>query len=394
MRVFAAIQHHSAALRLASLQFVSLAAVGMVAPYINLYLIEANFSGTLIGTLASIGAILALSITPLLNRVADNLRLHRRLFMIYLLGFAVANAIFATSNTRLLLIIAVLLIKVTVSPSLTLGMQLTMTQAARRSKMVLGQIRSFAAMGFSAASLLAGQLFMVGGYSLLFWAGAFFATISMQAATIFPAKSDMKETQRTTTHTARHRGFYVLIASQFFIMMGIQNSFAFMFIHFTENLGIPTGNIGLWAALLAGAEIPFFILTDSILSKLSSMRVYMGGTIGIAIFIFLLGTVQSQFFLALLIVFRAVIWPALHLSSYTIVSEISHSHNIATNQAILQVTMPSVAMLLTGSAFGWVFDHLGSFAFFALCALMCIIGVSIVAAFYHIFDKTSELKIA
>lgn len=34
----------------------------------------------------------------------------------------------------------------------------------------------------------------------------------------------------------------------------------FLFIHFNENLGIPTANIGYWAAFLALIEVPFFIL--------------------------------------------------------------------------------------------------------------------------------------
>ena len=289
MNTIAFVRHHSSSIRLASLQFLSLAAVGMVAPFINLYLVEADFSATLIGTLASVGAILALVITPMLNRFADQRLLHRRLFMSYLFGFAIANMLFATTNTQVTLIIAVLLVAVTVSPSLTLGMQLTMTQIATRSKAMLGQVRSFAAMGFSVASLLAGQLFGVGGYSLLFLVGAIFAILTIQLATIFPPKPKLKEKQLQEARVPRRRGFYVLIASQFFAMMGIQNSFAFMFIHFTQNLGIATADIGIWAALLAGMEIPFFVLADKILPKIQSRFAYAIGILGIAIYICLLG---------------------------------------------------------------------------------------------------------
>lgn len=394
MRVFALIRGHSPTLRLASLQFVSLAAVGMIAPYINLYLIEADFSPTLIGTLSSIGAILALTITPWLNHVADKHTLHRRLFMLYMLVFALGNTFFAISSNQVLLIIAVLLLNVSISPSITLGMQLTMTLAAKRSKSVLGQIRSFAALGFSAASLLAGRLFTWGGYPLLFWIGALFAILTIQVSTIFPAKSKIKEKRATTASTKRHTGFYVLLASQFFIMMGIRNSFAFTFIHLTENLGIATGNIGIWAAFLAGIEVPFFIFTDTFLPKIPSRFAYIFGIVGMATFIFLLGTTPSQFLLLLAILFRGIVWPILYLSSFTIVSEISHQHNIATNQAILQVTMPSVAILLTGSAFGWIFDHLGSFAFFTLCALMCMMGAGIMLVFHRLFDNKPAFESA
>jgi len=387
MNKIAVVQHHSASIRLASLQFLTLAAVGMVSPYINLYLVDIGFSATLIGTLASIGAILALVLTPILNQFADKRMLHRRLFMAYLLGFVIANIIFATSHTEFIIIIAVLLTQVTISPSMTLGMQLTMTQLATRSKSMLGQIRSFAAMGFGAASLLAGQLFGVGGFPLLFWVGALFAAVSIQVATIFPAKPKVKKKiSSDEASVPRRKGFYVMLASQFFAMMGIQNSFAFLFVHLSQNLGVATGDIGIWAALIAGAEIPFFILMDSILPRVKFRQGYIFGILGMGIFVFLMGATQNLMVLVALIVFRGLMWPSIHLSSFAVVSAISHPENVATNQAILQVTVPSIAMLLTGSAFGWVFEYLGAFAFFGLCALMCVIGASIMIIGYRLFD--------
>lgn len=382
-----AVRQHSSSIRLVLLQFLSFSAVGMIAPYVNLYLTELEFSGVLIGTLASIGAILSLILTPLLNQIADRLMLHRRLFMLYLGGFALANIIFATSRVQILVIFAVLLIKVTVSPSMTLGMQLTMSQLVGRGKAILGQIRSFTALGFAVASLLAGQLFLLGGYPLLFGAGAVFALLSIQMSTIFPAAPKHKVKRSQAPKRPRNRGFYVLVASQFFLMMGIYNGFYFMFIHFSQNLDVDTAEIGLWAALMGAVEIPFFIMMDSILPKVRTRSAYLVGIIGIAVFTFLLGVAQTLPALALLILFRGIVWPGFHLSSYTLVSQISHPHNVATNQAILQVTMPSIALLLTGSFFGWVFDSLGAGAFFGLCALACIIAALIVTAGYRWFES-------
>ncbi len=382
-----AIRQHSSSIRLVLLQFLSLAAVGMIAPYINLYLTELEFSGTLIGTLASVGAILTLVLTPLLNQIADRLMLHRRLFMLYLGGFALANIIFATSRLQVLVIFAVLLIKVTVTPSMTLGMQLTMSQLISRGKAMLGQIRSFAALGFTVASLLAGQLFALGGYSLLFGVGAIFALLSIQMSTIFPAQPKHKAKRSEAPRKPRNRGFYVLVVSQFFIMMGIYNGFHFMFIHFSQNLGVATAEIGLWAALLGAVEIPFYITMDSILPKVPTRTAYLVGILGVAVFTFSLGAVQTLPALALLMLFRGIVWPGFYLSSYTLVAQVSHPHNAATNQAILQVTMPSIALLLTGPLFGWTFDNLGAGVFFALCAFMCVIAALVVIVGYRYFES-------
>ena len=369
-----------------ALQFLSLAGVGVVWPYVNVYLTELDFSGTLIGTLGSGGALLSLVLTPLLNQIADRLMLHRRLLMFYLVGFALSCIIFATSEIRLMIILAVLMFRLTVSPSLTLAMQLTMSHLIRSGKAILGQIRSFASLGFALASLLAGQLYVFGGYSLLFWVGAVFALLSIMMSTVFPAKPKDKVKAEAGDKRPRNRGFYVLAASQFFVSMGTYNAYSFMFIHFNQNLAISSADIGLWAALLGAVEIPFFFLMDAILPRIRIRIAYIVSVSGIALFTFAVGVAPSLPVLAILLVVRGLVWPGFYLSSFTLVNAISHPRNVATNQAILQVTMPSIALLLTGSLFGWTFDHLGAGAFFALCALMCVIGVCIVIAGFRLFE--------
>ncbi len=373
--------------RLMALQFLSLAGVGVAWPYVNVYLTDIGFSGTLIGTLGSAGALLSLVLTPLLNQIADRRMLHRRLFMFYLGGFALANAIFASAQAQLLIIGAVLLFRLTVSPSLTLGMQMTMTQLIRSGKAILGQIRSFASLGFAASSLLAGQLFAIGGYPLLFWVGVAFALLSIQLATVFPAKPKEKVKDEAAPRQPRNRGFFVLAASQFFISMGTYNAYAFIFIYFSQDLGVPAADIGLWAALLGAVEVPFCYLMDRILPKMRTRSAYIISVLGIALFTVLLGAVPNLPLLALLLVFRGLAWPGFYLSSFQLVDAISQPRNVATNQALLQVTMPSIALLLTGSFFGWTFDNLGPAVFFVLCALMCALGAGIVFAGARFFES-------
>ena len=383
---FLALRNHFGSFRLMALQFLSLAGIGVAWPYLNVYLTELEFSGTAIGTLGSAGAMLSLVLTPLLNQIADRRMLHRRLLMLYFCGIALANVICATSGFPLLIILAVMLFRVTVSPSLTLTMQLTMTHLLRSGKAVLGQLRSFASMGFALGSILAGILFAIGGYGLLFWVGAAFALLSGQMATVFPPKPKVKPKADSESKQPRNRGFYVLAASQFFISMGTYNAYAFIFIYFNQDLGIASADIGLWAALLGALEIPFYYLMDGILPKVRIRVAFIVSVLGIALFTIALGAVQSLPMLALLLAFRGLVWPGFHLSSFKLVNAISHPRNAATNQALLQVTMPSISLLLTGSFFGWIFDNLGPNAFFVICALACTIGVCIVIAGFRLFD--------
>ena len=385
MLKFGAVRNRFGSVRLVALQFLSLAGIGIVWPYLNVFLTELGFSGTLIGTLGSAGALLSLVVTPLLNQLADRLLLHRRLFMFYMGGFALANIIFASARIEIIIVLAVLLYRLTVSPSITLGMQLTITHLVNSGKAILGQMRSFASLGFTLASLLAGQLVAVGGYPLLFWAAALLGLFTMLTATTFPGKSKAKSTTDDDKRP-RNRGIYVLAASQFFVAMGTYNMYAFMFVHFNQNLGIASEHIGLWAALIGFVEFPFFFVMDAVLPRFRSQVAYLFGVLGTALFALLLGVVPSLPILAALLVLRGLTWPAYQLSSYTLVNNISHPRNVATNQAILQVTMPSIALLLTGSLYGWAFDHLGAPVFFSLSALASVVGAGIIIAGFRLFD--------
>ena len=380
------VRNRFGSVRLIALQFLSLGGIGIVWPYVNVFLTDQGFSGTLIGTLGSAGALLSLVLTPLFNQIADRLMLHRRLFMIYMGGFALANITFALAPHHLLLVLAVLLSRLTISPSLTLGMQLTITFLLSRGKAVLGQLRSFASLGFTLASLLAGQLFAMGGYPLLFWVAAAIALLTMLSSTIFPEGSQDKAKIEDGGKQPRNRGFYVMAASQFFVSMGTYNMYSFIFIHFNQNLDVASAHIGLWAALMGAVEFPFFFLMDAILPKFRIRVAYIIGMLGTALFAFLLGVVESTLLLAPLLILRGLVWPCYQLSSFTLVNAISHPRNAATNQAILQVTMPSIALLLTGSLFGWAYDNLGPAPFFSLNALMCAIGACIVIAGFRLFD--------
>jgi PPP family 3-phenylpropionic acid transporter len=380
------VRNRFGSVRLIALQFLSLGGIGIVWPYVNVYLTDQGFSGTLIGTLGSVGALLSLVLTPLFNQIADRLLLHRRLFILYMGGFALANIIFATAPHHLLLVLAVLLSRLTISPSLTLGMQLTITFLLSRGKAVLGQLRSFASLGFTLASLLAGQLVATGGYPLLFWVAAAIALLTMLSSTIFPEGSQDKPKVEEGDKQPRNRGFYVMAASQFFVSMGTYNMYSFIFIHFNQNLDVASAHIGLWAALMGAVEFPFFFLMDAILPRFRIRVAYIIGMLGTALFALLLGVVQTTLLLAPLLILRGLVWPCYQLSSFTLVNAISHPRNVATNQAILQVTMPSIALLLTGSLFGWAYDNLGPAPFFSLNALMCAIGACIVIAGFRLFD--------
>jgi PPP family 3-phenylpropionic acid transporter len=363
------------------LQFMSVAVTGITTPFFNVFLVDMGMSATMIGTLLAVGSFLELVITPLLNGVADRQNRHRQLFLIYVTLFALGLLIYA--NTRIIwwLGVAVLLIQVSLRPSSTLAMQLTMTRMEQLGSAVIGRVRSFAALGYGLASLVATPLFNLGGYTILFFSGILLSALTVGVSGVLPTQtaSDKEKTQTVK----RNRGFYVLALSQFFVAMGIRAGYAFWLVHFTRNLGLSIANVGVFMAFVALIEVPFFALLDPLLKRWNPRIIYIIGSAGMGLFFLTMGMTTNIWFLIPLIAIRGLIWPMYNLTIFLLTSQISRPRNVATNQAIMNVTMPSIAVLLTGSASGWIFDNLGAFPFFALCAAVCLIGALIAAVGYR-----------
>jgi hypothetical protein len=63
-----------------------------------------------------------------------------------------------------------------------------------------------------------------------------------------------------------------------------------------------------------------------------------------------------------------------------------HTPGGATNQATFQVTLPALAMLITGSIAGWIFDNVGPRALFQTTTLIAVLAVLWMILFRRTLD--------
>src|SRR5437870_4929048 len=85
--------------RISGIQFISYAARGLISPFIPLYLISVGFTGTQIGFLGSLSALIQLTSSPLLHTLADRSGRHRRLYYGLLTGnIGALLGMFASTN--------------------------------------------------------------------------------------------------------------------------------------------------------------------------------------------------------------------------------------------------------------------------------------------------------
>lgn len=371
--------------RLMLLMFFAAFGRGMSAPWINLYLSEAGLSATTIGILLGIGSFIELSGTPLLNNIADRRRRHRLLHVLQLSLYAICMFLLATVAHLWVIAVVIMFIELGKRPAIVLGLQLALSRIQQLDKDIVGRVRAGTALGFGSANLMVTFVYGIAQYTGMFIVAGFSTLIAMALSPILPKHTDEeaeKDRTKAEVKVPRNRGFYFLMAAQFFVILGLRSGWEFWLIHFRDNLGVNIENIGLLLAFMAFVEVPFFIAFDSVVRRFDVRKTYLFGVTGTAFIWILVGFAPSAAWIVPILILRGSVFGMYHLSILILISRISHPTNVATNQALLQITVPGVAILLGGPAMGWTYDHLGPEVFFTLCTIFTLFGASIAAYAY------------
>src|SRR5689334_13246621 len=121
--------------RIAGITFLTFAGRGLTIPFINLYLVSIGFSGTQIGILITVSALIQLIIPPALHALADRTGQHRRLYYGFLIGNATASlGLVAGAVNPLLLNGSYFLRDSSDGPAASLLSQLTITWLEQRKQ--------------------------------------------------------------------------------------------------------------------------------------------------------------------------------------------------------------------------------------------------------------------
>jgi MFS transporter, PPP family, 3-phenylpropionic acid transporter len=360
--------------RVAGITFLTFAARGFTLPFMNLYLVSLGFTGTQIGQLITISALVQLVLPPALHALADRTRQHRRLYYAFLMGNAAASfGLVAGAGNPLLLGGFYFLRDSSDSPSASLLSQLTITWLDQRKQAIYGRLRSWGSFGWAVTTLISGRIVTIGGYPLLFVLTGMINIALLPLVKVLPERTvERHEQQRGASRSV---AFYILMVSLFLFAFGNNAIGAFSFIFFKQNLGASNDLIGIVSSVAALSEIPSMFFIDWLLRRASIRTTLALGMLGQALLWIGYTLLVGPTFLIPLMIFRGTFFTFFNVSATLLVSRISPPANAATNQAIAQVTVPSMAVLVAGWINGWMFDNLGPHILFLVAALMASFAV-------------------
>lgn len=362
---------------IAVITFFTFAARGLVLPFINIYLKSTGFTATQIGLLVSVSALIQLLITPLLHTLADRSHKHRRLYYSLLISNALSILGVVSHTSQFFLGGAIIVRDSSDNPSASLLSQLTITWLDGQKMAIYGRLRAWGSFGWAVATLISGRIFALGGYPLLFILAAVFNLILLPFVKVLPERTT-EHIARPTATPSRSRIFYIYLLSVFLFYVGANAISAFSFIYFQENLGASNEVIGIISSVSALAEIPSMILIDRLLRRTNMRTTLAIGAMGQAILWIGYTILAGPVLLIPLMIIRGTFYTFYNVSATLLVARISHPSNVATNQALAQVTVPGLAVLLTTWVGGWIFDNAGPHFLFQLAAIVGIVAAVLV----------------
>lgn len=362
--------------------FLNYAARGMTLPFVNIYLVSAGFTGTEIGIVLSVSALVRLLLPPILHTLADRQGRHQQLYYGLVIGNIVTTLSLIISPAKLWLSSVVVLRDSLDGPSASLLSQLTITKLQTQQRDIYGRIRAFGSLGWAVTSMLSGTVIGIGGYVLLFVISAIVNLASLPFARDLPVATNNESNRKNDPKALMKRqpGFYILMVSWFLFNVGMSALAAFMFIYFQQALGASDGMIGILASVAALAEIPSMIFIDAMLRKVNIRSTLIVGVLGMAGTWVIISVLQDTTLLIPIMIIRGTFYTFQTVGITLLVSRISHPMNAATNQAIAQVTIPALAILVTGPISGWIYDFLGGRILFQAVSLVSVLAVILLIA--------------
>lgn len=363
-----------------SLNFLHYAALGLAAPFVNLYLKDVGFSATQIGILISVVAALELVVTPLSNALADRMKRHRFLYYVQTAAMVVSMIAMAVTPLRWLLSGAYVVQSMHIRASNESLSQLMLTRLDELKLNIFGRLRLWGSVGWAVATIASSAIIAIGSYPLVFIASA------VMRAAMFPFMNALPEKtagERTTKPKRRRRGLYVLMLSQFLFFVGFNALIAFLAIFIQDDLGVPLAQIGFYFAFFAICEIIPMMLVDRWLGRWGTRKALIAGMGGMALCWLIYGLLPAPAWLLVVQMFRGAAFTLFTLGTTVMISEISDPANVATNRALVQVTMPALAMLLTSPLMGWLYDTYGAQMTFSVGAAMGFISVVLLVVNYR-----------
>jgi PPP family 3-phenylpropionic acid transporter len=354
---------------------------GFVLPFINLFYVSLGLSGTQIGTIGSVGALVGLIVSPILVSEIKKRPQARGVLQLCLMLGAVCYFLIG-QQTAFLPILLIILFQALIGSGTMPASDAMAVHVSEEAGTGYGSVRVWASAGWILVVPASGWLIQRFGFQAgflgvsLMWLAAALITLLIQPRYFVSAKLAGQPRSSLGTalrHIARDRtllGYAIAL-----IFMGFLNSGVLQFENvFLSQLGASKLLISFAGILSAIVEIPFMMYADRYVRRVGAHRVML---LAITMLLFQRAAVLVFPGIATIMIVRfigGVSFSFMTIASVFLISSRTDPNETGTVLAIYTVTLAGLVNMLAAPVSGAIFDAVGAQWLYALAVLGYGIG--------------------
>ncbi|MDH5526292.1 MAG: MFS transporter [Nitrospirota bacterium] len=356
--------------------------IGVILPYLTLYLKDLGLTPYEIGIIMAINPMVKTVAPGIWGRLADHHGTRRPFLRGAGIGALVTFAAMLLVRDFWGIVLVMVLYSICTSSILPL-VEATAMEMVDRLKIDYGKVRMWGSVGFIAASLGMGPVLDQTGSRVVLWAVLAFLAFNLWSMWLLPDSEAKPEGAPTgglwaLLSTPHVLAFYAVCM----LMQGSHGTLYGFYSVWLEDLGYSRGTIGLLWAVAVGAEVTALMYSGPILSRFGTRRLMIAA---LALTVLRWGILAVTHQLGWLIaaqLLHAATFGLFHVAAVTHTHRMVPEHLRATGQSLYSSLSfgagLTVGMYLSGT---W-YESLGAPALFAANAAVAVIalGLALVAA--------------
>ncbi len=358
---------------LAAQYFLYFGVMGMHLPFFNLYCYQLGFTGWQIGTLSAARSIVLIIFSIGWSVLADKFRTRRPIYIFCNFASSALWALFLFTTDYYWMIAITVAYGIFYAPLVSFLEAFAMDILGKNKKRY-GRMRAWGSLAFITVVLVLGRLIDL--YSVKIIISLILAGSWVQAIVSigFP---QVESTRKQPLGAGLRRlltpqvGVFLVCA---FLMLASHGAYyAFFSIHL-NNLGFDNFFIGICWALAVGAEIVAMFFSERIFKRFTYESVLIT-SFAVAVLRWTgLWAVESAVGILALQVSHAITYGTFHMASILYIDTLAPASAKTIGQAVNNAVTYGLGLMVGFFISGALYEHVGSFALFALSALMALMG--------------------
>ncbi len=358
---------------LAAQYFLYFGVMGMHLPFFNLYCYQLGFTGWQIGTLSAARSIVLIIFSIGWSVLADKFRTRRPIYIFCNFASSALWALFLLTTDYYWMIAITVAYGIFYAPLVSFLEAFAMDILGKNKKRY-GRMRAWGSLAFITVVLVLGRLIDL--YSVKIIISLILAGSWVQAIVSigFP---QVESTRKQPFGAGLRRlltpqvGVFLVCA---FLMLASHGAYyAFFSIHL-NNLGFDNFFIGICWALAVGAEIVAMFFSERIFKRFTYESVLIT-SFAVAVLRWTgLWAVESAVGILALQVSHAITYGTFHMASILYIDTLAPASAKTIGQAVNNAVTYGLGLMVGFFISGALYEHVGSFALFALSALMALMG--------------------